>query len=95
MQIVIVESGAEEAAMLTEYAGWQISDDKQREIEERIVKEQLLAAARTNAGWQPTWLRLQLHRVGVRMERFGERMQLQAEQCCETMVEEPRIGASI
>lgn len=80
--------------MLTEYAGWQISDDKQREIERNLVKAQLIAAARANRGVQPAWLRMQLHWLGVRLERFGERMQLRAERCCEAIGEEPQVGVS-
>jgi hypothetical protein len=80
--------------MLTEYAGWQISDDKQREIERNLVKMELLAAARANGGVQPAWLRVQLHWLGVRLERFGEGLQLQAEQCCENLAEDARVTVS-
>lgn len=71
--------------MLTEYAGWQISDDRQREIEEQIRKHQLVEAARAGRGWQPAWLRVQLHRVGVRLVQVGEQLQIQAEQCTEVV----------
>jgi len=80
--------------MLTEYAGWQISDDKQREIERNIEKVQLIAAARASGSRQPAWLRVQLHWLGVRMERMGESLQLQAEQCREAMGDEPQVGVS-
>ena len=80
--------------MLTEYAGWQISDDKQREIERNIAKAQLIAAARSGRGVQPAWLRMQLHWFGVHLERFGERMQLRAGQCRESMTDEPQVGVS-
>lgn len=80
--------------MISEYAGWQISDDKQREIEAAIARKQLMQAAQATGG-QPAWVRLQVHRLGVGMERFGARLQMQVEQCQDAMVEEPRVGASI
>lgn len=81
--------------MLTEYAGWQISDDKQREVEHDIVRKQLIDAARASGSRQPAWLRLQLHRLGVHLERVGGRLQVQVEQCQEAIADEPRLGASI
>lgn len=81
--------------MITEYAGWQISDDKQRELEAAILRKQLLQAAQASGTPQPAWMRLQLHRLGVRLERVGARLQVQVDQCQEVIAEDPRISASI
>lgn len=81
--------------MITEYAGWQINDDKQRELELAILKKQLVQAAQANGSKQPAWMRMQLHRLGVRLERAGAKLQVQVGQCQEVIVEDPRISASI
>lgn len=81
--------------MLTDYVGWKISDEKQRAIEERIIKKRLLESAQQSGVRMPGWLRLQLHYMGVRLERFGEYMQIACEKQREGIADESRVSVQV